>query len=530
MASTGNIRTVFWNGRSDLKHKHELHQILKDIDVLVCVESWLKPGDQFRYPQFNCIRKDRNDRPGGGIIFLIRKNLSYVELTEVTSPDKNVEVCACRITNVVTPFNIVAHYKVPGCTLAQAIWNEIFGNASSTYPSLIVGDFNAHSVEWNCEHSDSNGNRILNATEDFNLIIHNPHTSTRVDFSRNKFSNIDLVISTVDIADRISVSALEDTLGSDHYPLSITMNIAKNLYRKISNRLSTKRTNWSQYDEIMRVNQNTFLTPEFQQLHAVEKYDIFVKKIIDGIKSSTPLTKTVANHQHRNPVPWWDKECAEIIGLRKAAHKKWIRTGDFSDHIAYKKAVAVVRSTLRRKKTENFRQFAESLNPKTDITYLWNKCKLFKHRWTKNDKSPMPTNVRQAAIEEAISKISPPWVAEEPAKIPQCQYNELFDRPFDETEFAYALKSRKEVSAPGLDGIDYDCLKRLPKFSKQVLLSIFNEMYAKNVYPDVWRKHQVFFTNKENSTGVRPIALSPCICKLFEKLLKTDYSGGSSTN
>ena len=72
------FRILFWNARSIKKRQHDLPQLLQNVDIFICVESWIQ-GDEIsiKYPStFVHFMKNRQDSRGGGILLLIRKNYS----------------------------------------------------------------------------------------------------------------------------------------------------------------------------------------------------------------------------------------------------------------------------------------------------------------------------------------------------------------------------------------------------------------------------------------------------------------------
>ena len=67
--SVNTIRILHWYAHSILQRKNELFGLLQEVDIFICVESWLKPKDQFKITGFNVIRQDRLNSGGGGILF-----------------------------------------------------------------------------------------------------------------------------------------------------------------------------------------------------------------------------------------------------------------------------------------------------------------------------------------------------------------------------------------------------------------------------------------------------------------------------
>ena len=87
----------------------------------------------------------------------------------------------------------------------------------------------------------------------------------------------------------------------------------------------------------------------------------------------------------------------------------------------------------------------------------------------------------------------------------------LLESGFTFAEFNKVLNSRKMDSSPGLDGVDYEVIKRMPIKFKLLLIDIFNEMFQKSKYPNDWLHTYVHMIPKSNRSGVRPISLNSCM-------------------
>ncbi|KAK2577770.1 hypothetical protein KPH14_000726, partial [Odynerus spinipes] len=94
-------------------------------------------------------------------------------------------------------------------------------------------DFNAHHQYWNCSNTDSNDKTIVNQ--------------------------------------------MEDLMGSDHFPLCAEIQVEKHIYTKLSNRLSTNKTNWEMYQALLENRIDYFYSTAYGNLTVLEKYDDFVK-------------------------------------------------------------------------------------------------------------------------------------------------------------------------------------------------------------------------------------------------------------
>ena len=52
-----DLKILFWNCRSINKRKKELHKILEDLDMFVCVESWLSDRPPSIFPALKLFEK-----------------------------------------------------------------------------------------------------------------------------------------------------------------------------------------------------------------------------------------------------------------------------------------------------------------------------------------------------------------------------------------------------------------------------------------------------------------------------------------
>ena len=181
----------------------------------------------------------------------------------------------------------------------------------------------------------------------------------------------------------------------------------------------------------------------------------------------------------------------------------------------------MVVKTFRSKKKECFKEFAETINFRISTKYVWNQCKVFKEKWTKVQPTNVNSNLQNSkSINDTLNRICPPWCQTDLEFLPYCNDNKFFDYPFDFAELNSVLDSKKNKSAAGLDGMDYEIIKNLPLKYTLLLIDIFNEMYRNSCYPDSWLNSFVLFIDKPNNRGVRPISLTSSFCKIFESLVK----------
>lgn len=430
-------------------------------------------------------------------------------------------MCGIRIINTNPSLELYVCYRSPGNTLMKNEWDTIVNNLDNNKNCILVGDFNAHNQFWNCAKTDLNGERFFQSIDEHDLFVHNSDTQTYINMNQNIKSNIDLIISTMKIADRINVKIHDETYGSDHFPLSFEVQTQKSRYTKKSFKIKKIRTDWKNFNIELNEKYMEFLQNDYDNLSPHEKYDFFTLIVTESIINSNPKSKFVNPKKVCNPAAWWNSECDKVKRQRKEALKKWESSLNSTDLIEYKRMHAIATKTFKTVKKDHYKNFTETVTFRTNQKYVWDTCKILKNKWVKVTPCHTPQNLpRNHKIEPALEKISPPWASTNPTYIPRCNINEFFDAPFDFYEFNSALESKNKKSAPGIDGLDYEIIINLPIKYHLLLLDIYNEMYSANDYPSSWKNSYVHFIDKPDGKGVRPIALTSCLCKLFETLIK----------
>ncbi|KAF2352584.1 Reverse transcriptase domain [Trinorchestia longiramus] len=179
----------------------------------------------------------------------------------------------------------------------------------------------------------------------------------------------------------------------------------------------------------------------------------------------------------RHRITWWNNECAAANAARKRALRRYHRTREVADKIAYNRARA-------RAQNIKDRPFLPSYPP----AFL-----AHKHQQ------------EQQALDFSTNAV--------------LSYND----PLTMTELYCTLKKFKDT-APGPDGIHYQMLKKMHYTAISHLLHIYNKMWNAHTYPHQWRTATTLACAKPNKPpskpkNYRPIASTSCIDKLMEKIV-----------
>ena len=99
-----------------------------------------------------------------------------------------------------------------------------------------------------------------------------------------------------------------------------------------------------------------------------------------------------------------------------------------------------------------------------------------------------------------------------------------FCSPFSLFELSTAICNLSSSTASGPDQIAYPLLKHLPESAQLLLLSLFNRSWYSHTFPSCWKPTTIIPIHKpgkptSSPSSFRPISLTSCISKLFERLI-----------
>ena len=99
-----------------------------------------------------------------------------------------------------------------------------------------------------------------------------------------------------------------------------------------------------------------------------------------------------------------------------------------------------------------------------------------------------------------------------------------FCSPFSLAKVSTAICKLSSSTASGPDQIAYPLLKHLPEPAQLLLLSLFNRSWYSHTFPSCWKPTTIIPIHKSGKftsspSSFRPISLTSCISKLFERLI-----------
>ncbi|CAK9799229.1 Probable RNA-directed DNA polymerase from transposon X-element [Anthophora plagiata] len=445
----------------------ELPKIANNQDIIILTETWLQKNKPFHLNGFSTLRADREGPHGGGVACLIKNSISYQTIPIDNSIDKLSQIIGLQLQTIPKPLNIVAIYRPPDAPLRYQQWKQFVENLSLPGYTIFTGDLNSNHPTWNSERIDNAGSNLLKVILDNNLFVHNSHTKSRLGSPGQRDSNLDVILSTMDIAHLITADQLDEPHGSDHIPITAQILNCEPALRT-THRLSSKKTDWTQFQTNIDSTWSYFISIEYTSLPPLNQYKKFTRILKESVQECTPRSISRTYKHRASAAPWWDSECDRAIRLRKAAFKKW---------------------------------------------------RAFKSRWCQNSPANRLTP-NQDTITAAINQIAPPWVPETPPPIPPDNSQSFLNEPFSLVELNYAIGCLRQKAAPGPDGIDNTMINRLPFRIRLILLDLLNDFFRQNLIPPEWLTSHLHFIPKQGGSGLRPINLPTSICKLLGRMLK----------
>ena len=522
-----------WNCRSIKPNYQDLQSVMRWRNpFIVCLqETKLSPAMTCSIKGYAVFRKDvqSNTIAHGGVLLAVHHSLPARTLL-LNSP---LQAVAVRVHLCRREVTVCSLYLPPGVALPEAELRQLFLELPA--PVLVVGDFNAHGTAWGCEHTDRRGRILESMILDESLCILNTGERTHFTVPSGQTSALDLSLVSPQLAHLFNWTVHDDPLGSDHFPVWIQFQDSPDLGTR-PQRWNLRKADWAEFQAVL---ENSFLSRVETSEMSVEDFTSLVLNSADGC-----IPKT-SGQPRRTPVPWWTEECGDAIRARKRALKKFDRRSTTENLIAFRKARAFARRTIKEAQAASWRSFVNSLNRFTPAAQVWTRVKRISGRMSSVPLPVLRVNdsdiVHPFDVAEEIARTLSERCRGGDRQAPHRQARQwpgavdfrttehfAYNEPFSMTELTSALSTLRSVSE-GPDLIHNDMLKHLPAVAMEALLAIFNSLWESGTFPTSWRQSTVIPILKPGKSGLdplhyRPISLTSSLCKLMEKMVSARLS------
>ena len=550
-----DIKVLQWNADSFASKRDEFREVIKKrkVDIFLIQETKMTQADKIpSIPGYTILSKPRNQprgkekARGGGLMIGIENTIPYREIKDTDIRDRcdgitewqTIEIPLAkgdkwRITNLYIPSERAGDCRDSSkdSVVTTKYWPKDKND-------MLAGDFNAHSIGWdntmaNSETTaDARGLNIERWMQENDMVPLNSGERTHTNRKTNKEMAPDLTIVHEENTDLYHWEVIKDLGSSDHHPILITREI-KGMDRvntTIKTKWDLKNANW----EALKQQVDDELPKDYERKN-IQKVEKALRKII-----------TAAANQHignksnkRAGKPGYSKTVKESIAERNNLRTRVKEPGGRE---RWMEKCREVQEKIRKEKENNWHQYVEELDTKTNCRQVWNTIRNLDGRIAPRKENETLvvdgkgfTKDRDKANQFAktYKKVSmiPKGPEDRTTKRQNREFlnnkpqeKSIYEENMTQEELERAIENAKNCKAPGEDTIPYEIIKQLGPTAKKVILHMYNAIWRGEPIPQAWRTAVIIPIHKEGKdpelTGsYRPISLTDCLGKILEKMI-----------
>lgn len=539
------LNIIQWNAQSLNSNKQIFTNFLytNNIHIAIISETWFKPHQNFKIKYYNIERNDCGNNHNG-VAILIHNSLSYSNIT--TYFDNSLQNICIRVTINKKEISILSFYcptnSIPAFSKSKfdALIKSITG------PLILAGDFNAHHTSWGCGSDSPRGREVLEVIDENNLVLLNDGQATTIGSLSWRPNALDLTAVSPSLSLQCEWSVHDSPLGTSyHLPVIIKVLFNNNSNNSVNNSCNNKhlpiypnfkRVDWKVFNECM----DTLLVDfEIDARYPQDSYQKFCKLLrtavaksiySNNLASSSIVTVNNVSQQSCRPkngeipspsLPWWNQKCSDAVLNSKEAYLHFKSNPTEESYCEFKRLRALKKLTIKLERQKSWFSLCEKFNRCTPISLIWKFIRKFNKTYISYG------NEDDTWILDFLMKYTPDFVSPRQDAFNSISVNTsnsfLLD-VFSTNELISAIHSRRDT-AFGLDGIPYIIFKKLSSNSLEIFLMILNSLWTNNDIPTDWKIDCLVPILKPNKPKLcpdsyRPIALTSCVGKIFEQLLK----------
>lgn len=558
LQNTKNYIILHCNIRSLDCNSDNLHNFLQEMnhapDIICLSEIWSNFND-FNIQGYQPIVQNlRKNKRGGGVGIILKQNIDYQLIDEMTYINDNIEIITVKISNVNTKRLISAVYRPPS-TLNQNInsftshieKNLLLSRSKFSEPLKydLCGDININLFNQNTNNSIQNFCQMIESNGFYFGITR----CTRI--QNGSKTLIDNIICN-DISRNNSIFSICPIEISDHFPI-IKQEITK------TNKISPppqdqhkirifSELNISLFKaNLLDNNWNEILT----ETNTENKWNRFFKKIDSSFNLAFPK-KIKQPHRHNNNTPWINKEIRTDIKKEQKLYRKKLINDNTQNKTIHKEFKLQLKKKIRKAKIDYYENFFKKNkhNPKkiweklNNMTKNSNKTnnidKISVNNQEITSKSDIANNFNsffQSAGKEATKNIDfkPIQHSQYMQNLKNTQNAPPFKfRNISQAELIKCTKSLKPKNSAGPDEIPTKIIKIAALTIPHVFQHIINQSLSTGFIHQRCKNAILIPIHKKNDklnmTNYRPISIINSISKILEKIVAQQLNEHLETN
>ena len=387
---------------------------------------------------------------------------------------------------------------------------------------MLCGDFNLPLIEWNlnqCLDSElSFSCRFLNEVEDLGIF---QHITKATRFRGHQNSCLDLVFTNEENMVN-EVTELPPLGKSDHICQQWSLIVSETLFKNTNAmKHNYKKANWA---EIKKDIASLKFDPN-------DSPGVMNEKIVTLINESKAKNIPYCNPKgSKHRLPWM-----KGAGLKEQRKRKWQCWKKFKkselprDYDEYKFERNKLNNMIRTKKIEYERRLVTDMKDNPNLYHGHCRRSLKTKQGVSNviNEAGTLTETEGEAATALNSYFHSVFTCDKgtvtaPA-FPSRTEESLTDAVFDVKMVEETLLGLDPNKAAGPDGIDSRTMKECAKELAPILYQIYRKSLDTAEVPAQWKEANVVPIHKNGSKAImanyRPVALTPIMCKVFEKIL-----------
>ncbi|VDI25246.1 Hypothetical predicted protein [Mytilus galloprovincialis] len=260
-----------------------------DVDILCLNETFENTNNPVKLKDWTVYSSPRPNKSRGGTAICIRPSLNYISEHIISKQLDSIEMTCVKITfkdkkiiNIWCPY-IPPEKPYLMDELCKHINNKITDN------TVIVGDLNAKSYQWNNKTENIHGKLLEECMNKSKLICVNDCQASR----RNSDSIIDLSLITQNLYNEVieCTTLSHENIQSDHIAIFTKLNSCTNTQVPLENETPKFNINKADLDAWKTATEESFQNLEFFNNQSMEEiYQIFEDKMMLCMENIIPKT------------------------------------------------------------------------------------------------------------------------------------------------------------------------------------------------------------------------------------------------
>ena len=518
------LKCFYVNARSLRNKKDELisYIVEENLDIICITEAWVneekfrESRKEYEVDGYIMYLYQRDSRIGGGVVIYVKNSITSSQVNGI-KVDSRVESLWLDVrVNKDKTIRVGAFYRPPNQSheVDELMVDEV--NRGCTRQTIILGDFNLRSVNWETMVGDASGIQFIESFQDNYLVqvVDKPTRGTKI---------LDLVLTNIEHC--VREVEVGETLGnSDHRIIRFILGFSKD---NVVNKTRVPNYQRGDYDRLRQLLGKVNWEEIFRGRSAQEMWDIF-KGVIQEIVVQCIPYKAIRKGS-RKPL-WWTQEIGSKIKEKKRAFSKLQNTGEEVDLIRYRKFRDELSKIIKRSKREAEIKLASnrSKDPKALFSYYKVSGRNNQERIGPLRKDGVVADQNEDMVELLNEQFSSVFTRESVESLSTSSMmgssavlDNINVEPGIIRSLILKLNDRK---ATGPDEIHARVLKEGIDSISVALRLIFDRSLRFAEIPQDWKLANVtpIFKKgrKDDASNYRPVSLTCVVCKVLERIIK----------